>query len=105
MHVKTGDLVQVIAGKDKGKQGKILKVLRKENRVIVDGVNIITKHLKPSNINPEGGVVKTEGKIHASNVMLVDPKTKQPTRVGKEIKDGNKVRVSKKTGNVIDTDK
>ncbi|WP_423363727.1 50S ribosomal protein L24 [Mycoplasma sp. P36-A1] len=105
MHVKTGDLVQVIAGKDKGKQGKILKVITKENRVIVEGVNIITKHLKPSNVNPDGGVVKTEGKIHASNVMILDPKTNEPTRFNKEIKDGKKVRISKKTGNVIDTDK
>jgi large subunit ribosomal protein L24 len=105
MHVKRDDLVQVIAGKDKGKQGKILKVLRKEDRVIVEGVNMITKHLRPSNVNPEGGVVKTEGKIHVSNVMLVDPKTKEPTRVGIEIKDGKKIRVSKKTGNAIDSTK
>jgi len=102
MHVKRDDLVQVIAGKDKGKQGKIVKVLRSENRVIVEGVNMVTKHLKPSQANPEGGVIKTEGKIHASNVMLVDPKTNEPTRVGIEIKDGKKIRVSKKTGNAID---
>jgi len=102
MHVKRDDLVEVIAGKDKGKQGKILKVLRSENRVIVEGVNMVTKHLRPSQANPEGGVVKTEGKIHASNVMLVDPKTNEKTKTRIEFVDGKKVRVSKKTGNAID---
>jgi len=102
MHVKRDDLVQVIAGKDKGKQGKVIKVLRSENRVIVEGVNMITKHLRPSNANPEGGVIRTEGKIHASNVMLVDPKTNEPTKTRIEIQDGKKIRVSKKTGNAID---
>lgn len=104
MHVKKGDLVEVIAGKkaNKGKQGKILKVLTDENRVIVEGVNMITKHLRPSNVNPDGGTQVIEGSIHVSNVMLVDPKTKKPTRVGIEIQDGKKVRVSKKTGTVID---
>ena len=104
MHVKKGDLVQVITGKEanKGKQGKVIKVLPKENRVIVEGVNFITRHLRPSNTNPEGGIQKIEGPIDASNVMLVDPKTKKPTKVRIEIQDGKKVRVSKKTGNVIE---
>jgi large subunit ribosomal protein L24 len=104
MHIKKDDLVQVTTGKkeNKGKQGKVLSVDTKNNRVVVEGVNIITKHVRPNNINPEGGIVKKEGPIHASNVMLVDPKTNKPTRVGKEIKDGKKVRVSKKSGTVID---
>lgn len=102
MHVKKDDLVQVITGKNKGKQGKVLSVDTKSNRVVVEGVNIITKHIRPSNVNPEGGIVKKEGPIHASNVMLVDPKTNKPTRVGVEIKDGKKVRVSKKSGTPID---
>lgn len=104
MHIKKDDLVQVITGKkeNKGKQGKVLSVDTKNSRVVVEGVNIITKHIRPSNVNPEGGIVKKEGPIHASNVMLVDPKTNKPTRVGVEIKDGKKVRVSKKSGTPID---
>lgn len=100
MHVKKGDLVQVIAGKDKGKQGKILKVYLADNRVEVEGIQMITKHLKPSNSNPEGTIIKIEGKISASNVMLVDPKTKKPTRVRKEVsyemKDNKKVKTIKR---------
>ena len=104
MHIKTGDLVQVIAGKkaNKGQQGKVLKVYPKTNRVEVEGINIITKHLRPSNTNPEGGIIRVEGSIHASNVMLVDPKTKTPTRVSIEIRDGKKVRVTKKSGSVLE---
>ncbi|MDF9867553.1 large subunit ribosomal protein L24 [Bacilli bacterium PM5-3] len=104
MRIKTGDLVQIIAGKEenKGKQGKVLKVLRKENRVVVEDVNKVTKHLRPTNANPEGGTQVIEAPIHVSNVMLVDPKTKKPTRVGIEIKDGKKVRVTKKSGSVLD---
>lgn len=104
MRIKKDDLVQVTTGKkeNKGKQGKVLSVDTKNNRVVVEGVNIITKHVRPNNMNPEGGIVKKEGPIHVSNVMLVDPKTNQPTRVGVEIKDGKKVRVSKKSGTVID---
>jgi len=104
MRIKTGDLVQVITGKkeNKGKQGKVLKVLRKENRVVVEGVNMITKHLRPTNTNPDGGTQVVEGPIHVSNVMLVDPKTKGPTRVGFEFKDDKKVRVTKKSGSVLD---
>ena len=104
MHVKKGDLVEVIAGKkaNKGQQGKVLKVFTKENRVIVEGVNMITKHLRPTSANPDGGTQVIEGSIHASNVMLVDPKTKKPTRVGIEFKDGKKVRVAKKSGTIIE---
>lgn len=104
MNIRKGDLVEVIAGKkaDKKKQGKVLKVLTKKNRVIVEGVNMITKHLKPSTMNPDGGIQTIEGSIHASNVMIVDPETKKPTRVGIEFKDGKKVRVTKKSGTELD---
>lgn len=104
MRIKTGDLVQVIAGKkeNKGKQGKVLKVLKDKNRVVVEDVNMITKHLRPTQANPDGGTQRIEGSIHVSNVMLVDPKTKGPTRVGIEFRDGKKVRVTKKSGSVLD---
>lgn len=101
MHVKTGDKVKVLAGKDKGKEGVITKAFPKKDRVIVEGVNIVKKHTKPSNTNPSGGIVEKEAPIHVSNVMLIDPSTNQPTRVGYKVVDGKKVRVSKKTGETI----
>ncbi len=105
MKFKQGDLVQVVRGnsKDKGKQGKIIKTLSKENRVIVEGVKMITKHVKPSNSNTEGGIMTQEAPIHVSNIMLVDPKTKKPTRFGYTTdKDGEKVRITKKSNTIID---
>lgn len=101
MHVKTGDKVKVLAGKDKGKEGVIIKAFPKKDRVIVEGVNVVKKHTKPSNTNPSGGIVEKEAPIHVSNVMLIDPSTNQPTRVGYKVVDGKKVRVSKKTGETI----
>ena len=100
MKLKTGDKVVVIAGKDKGKEGKILHVDRKNNRVIVEGVNMISKHTKPSHQHQAGGIMKKEGSIHASNVMYLH--NGKATRLGAMIKDGKKVRVAKKTGEVID---
>ena len=100
MKLKTGDKVVVIDGKDKGKEGKILHVDRKNNRVIVEGVNMISKHTQPSMQNQQGGIVKKEGSIHASNVMYLH--NGKATRLGAMIKDGKKVRVAKKTGEVID---
>ena len=100
MRIKKDDTVIVIAGKDKGKEGKILHVDRKNNRVIVEGVNMISKHTKPSMQNQQGGIVKKEGSIHASNVMYLH--NGKATRLGAMIKDGKKVRVAKKTGEVID---
>ncbi len=97
MNFKTGDKVVVIAGKDKGKEGKILKTLRKENRVIVEGINIVKKHMK-SNGQSAGSIVEIEAPIHASNVMIVDPKTGKRTRIGHSTdKKGKKIRIAKKS--------
>lgn len=100
MRLKKGDKVVVIAGKDKGKEGKILNVDRKNNRVIVEGINMITKHVKPNAMHQQGGLVNKEGYIHASNVMYLH--NGKATRLGAMIKDGKKVRIAKKTGEVID---
>ena len=98
--IKKGDTVQIIAGKDKGQEGKVLSVNPKTNRVVVEGLNMVTKHSKPSQANPNGGIVEKEAPIDISNVMLVvGGKT---TRVGFDFKDGKKVRVAKATGKVID---
>ena len=101
MSIKKDDTVIVITGKDKGTHGKVLKAMPKENRVIVEGVNVVTKHAKAT--RKAGAEIKHfEGPIDASNVMLYDTKAKEVIKVGYQIKDGKKVRVSKKTGNVID---
>ncbi|WP_257351213.1 50S ribosomal protein L24 [Pseudalkalibacillus decolorationis] len=102
MHVKKGDKVQVISGKDKGKQGEILQALPKQNRVIVEGINVVKKHAKPSQDNPQGGILNVEAPIHASNVMAIDPKSGEPTRVGYKEEDGKKVRIAKKSGEALD---
>jgi large subunit ribosomal protein L24 len=102
LHVKKGDKVQVISGKDKGKQGVILEAYPKLNRVLVEGVNVVKKHAKPSQANPQGGILSQEAPIHASNVMPLDPKTGVPTRVGYKEVDGKKVRVAKKSGETLD---
>ena len=100
MKIKKGDMVKVIAGKDKNKEGKVLAVNNKDGKVLVEGINMLTKHTKPSAANQNGGIVHQEGYIDASNVMLLhDGKA---TRVGFEVKDGKKVRVAKATGKVID---
>lgn len=104
MYLKRLDKVQVVRGKsvDKGKVGTIKKVLTKENRVIVEGVNMVKKHLKPSATGTQGGVIEMEAPIDASNVMLLDPKTNKPTRIGYEVRDGKKIRIAKKSGEPID---
>ena len=102
MHFKTGDKVVVISGKDKGKEGKITHVLRAENRVVVEGVNIVKKHVK-GNGQTAGSINEVEAPIHASNVMIIDPKTKKPTRIGHSVnKDGKKIRVTKKSNSSLD---
>jgi len=103
IHVKKGDNVMVISGKDKGKKGRIIYAYPKEGRVLVEGVNLIKKHTRPSQANPQGGIINKESSIHSSNVMLIDPKTGEPTKIGhKVLKNGDKVRIAKKSGEVID---
>jgi large subunit ribosomal protein L24 len=102
MHVKKGDKVMVISGKDKGKTGIILEAYPKQSRVLVEGVNVVKKHSKPSQANPQGGIISQEAPVHVSNVMPIDPKTGTPTRVGYTSVDGKKVRVAKKSGQVLD---
>ena len=107
--VKSGDTVQVIAGRDKGKQGKVLKVHHKRAKVLVEGVNTVKKHVKPSQENPQGGVLSVDSPIHVSNVMIVDPKSGKPTRIGKQPKKDAKtkkvqwVRVAQKSGESLDS--
>ncbi|WP_019415634.1 50S ribosomal protein L24 [Paenisporosarcina sp. TG20] len=102
MHVKKGDKVMVISGKEKGKNGTIIAAFPKTDRVMVEGLNLVKKHLKPNQANPQGGIVSQEASIHVSNVMLIDPKSGEPTRVGYKVEDGKKVRVAKKSGETID---
>lgn len=102
LHVRKGDTVQVIAGESKGKSGKVLEILTEKNRVIVEGLNLITKHQKPSAGKPEGGIKKVEGTIHISNVALIDPATGKTTRTGRKLNEKEKLqRYSKKTGDFI----
>lgn len=98
--IKKGDTVEVIAGKDKGKRGEIIAVDRENRRVTVKDVNVVTRHKKPSMVDA-GGIIHKEQSIHASNVMLIDGSDDKPTRVGFEIRDGKKVRFSKRTGTAI----
>jgi len=107
MKIRKDDNVIVIAGNNKGKKGKVLKVFPKENRVIVEGVNIQKRHTKPNQANPQGGIIEKEASINASNVMVLDPKSNEPTRVGKKIiiddKTGKKrsARVSRASGEML----
>ena len=101
MNLKVGDKVVVIAGSSKGKEGKITKTLRNENRVIVEGVNIVKKH-KKGNGQETGGILEVEAPIHRSNVMIIDPKTKKPTRIGKKIEKDKKVRIAIKSSEKLD---
>jgi len=101
LHIRKGDTVKVISGNAKGKVAKVLEVLPKKNRAFVEGVNVVTKHIKPSAAKPEGGIEKTEASIHLSNLMVVDPANGEATRIGRKEVDGKMVRVSKKTGEVI----
>jgi large subunit ribosomal protein L24 len=100
--IKKGDRVIVLAGKDKGRQGQVIRVLPKDERVVVAGVNMVKRHTRPSQGDPQGGIKNKEAALHISNVAFVDPKSGQPTRVGFRIDDGKKVRVAKKSGEVID---
>ena len=100
LKIKTGDTVKVTAGDHKGTEGKVVRVDAEKNKAIVEGVNLVSKHEKPSAKNPQGGIVKKEAPIHISNLTLLDSKG-EATRVGYEVRDGKKVRVSKKSGEII----
>lgn len=103
LKIKKDDLVQVIAGKDKGKQGKVLRALPSENKVVVEGINIAKKAVRPTQHNPQGSISSVEAPLHVSNVALIDPSTKKPTRVGYRVKDdGTKVRVARPSGKDLD---
>ena len=102
LHIKKGDMVFVNAGEDKGKTGRVLRVLVDANRAIVEGVNMVSKHTKPNAKNPQGGIEKKEASIHLSNLNVIDPKTGKPTRIGrKKNEKGALVRYSKKSGEEI----
>ena len=102
LNIRKGDLVKVIAGDSKGQQGKVLEVITKDSRILVEGANMVSKHKKPSAANPNGGINKQEAPIHISNLMLVDPKTGNPTRVSRtRSEDGKLVRIAKKSGEEI----
>jgi large subunit ribosomal protein L24 len=104
MSIRKNDQVVVRAGKDRGKKGRVLSVVPGKNRVIVEGVNVIKRHTRPNpQKNIKGGIVEREAPIHASNVMLLDPDTNEPTRVGKKVlSDGSRVRIGRKSGAVVD---
>jgi large subunit ribosomal protein L24 len=102
LHIRKGDTVKVLAGDDKLKTGKVLEVFADKNRAIVEGINMVTKHQKPSAGKPEGGIKKMEGTIHISNLMLVEPSNNKPTRTGRKLNEKGKLqRYSKKTGEFI----
>jgi large subunit ribosomal protein L24 len=101
--IRKGDTVLVLTGTDKGRRGEVLRVLPKVNRALVQGINVATKHVKPKGIGQPGGIVQEEATIHMSNLMLIDPKSEKPTKVGYRALDGGtKVRVAKATGEVIE---
>jgi len=101
LKIKSGDIVRVIAGDHKGSEGKVVRVYREKNKAVVEGVNMVSKHTKPSAKNPQGGIVKKEAPIHVSNLALVDAKTKTTTKVGFRMEGDKKVRFSKKSNQVI----
>ena len=100
--IKKGDKVVVLSGKDKGKHGEVVRAMPKDNKVIVSGVNVAVRHRKPSQTNPQGGLERREAPLHVSKVALEDPKTGKPTRVRFEERDGKKVRVAVRSGEMID---
>ena len=102
-HVRKGDTVMVVAGKERGKRGRVLRVIPEKNRVVVERVNMIKKHQRPTQRIRQGGIIEREGPIHLSNVMLLDPTSGKPTRIGMRVlSDGTKARVARKSGEIID---
>jgi len=101
LKIKSGDVVKVIAGDHKGSEGKVLRVIRDKNKAVVEGVNLVSKHTKPSAKNPQGGIVKKEAPMHISNLSLIDPKSKEATKVGYKVEGDKKIRFSKKSNQVL----
>ena len=102
-HVRKGDTVVVVAGKERGKRGRVLRVIPDKNRVVIERINMIKKHERPTQKLRQGGIIEREGAIHLSNVMLVDPTSGKPTRIGmRALSDGKKVRIARKSGEIID---
>ncbi|MEL6193959.1 MAG: 50S ribosomal protein L24 [Bacteroidota bacterium] len=103
LHIRKGDTVRVLSGRDRGKEGEVMVVMPKEGKAIVQGINMVSKHTRPNQQNPNGGILQQEAPITVSKLMLIDPKTKQPTRVGRVKNENGKgwVRVSKKSGEII----
>ncbi len=103
LHIRKGDTVRVLSGRDRGKEGEVMVVMPKEGKAIVQGINMVSKHTRPNQQNPNGGILQQEAPIYVSKLMLIDPKTKQPTRVGRVKNENGKgwVRVSKKSGEII----
>lgn len=102
IHIKKGDTVQVITGEYKGQKGRVLDIIVKKNRVLVEGINMVSKHAKPNAENPQGGIIKKEAPVHISNLMVVDSSSGEPTKIGRRLNDNNKlVRYSKKSGEEI----
>jgi len=99
--IRKGDRVVVLSGKDKGREGEVVRAMPKDGKVVVQGVNMISRHTKPTQADPEGGIKRREAPIHVSNVAIKDPKTGKPARVGFEVRDGKKVRVLKGSGEVL----
>lgn len=102
LHIKKGDTVFVVTGEYKGQKGRVLEVIRKTNKAIVEGINLISKHTKPNSKHPQGGIIKKEAPVHLSNLMLVDPSSGEPTRIGRKVSEKNKLyRYSTKSGEEI----
>ncbi len=102
LHIKKGDTVKVLSGDNKGREGKVLEIITDKDKAVVEGVNLVSKHTKPNAKHPQGGIIKKEAPIHVSNLMLVDPATGKPTKVGRKINsEGKLVRYSKKSGEEI----
>ena len=99
--IRKGDTVVVLTGKDKGKTGEVTRSMPKDNKVVVSGINVHARHRKPSQLNPQGGIERKEAPLHVSNVAIADPKTGAPTRVRFETRDGKKVRIAAKSGELI----
>ena len=99
--IRKGDTVVVLSGKDKGRKGEVTRVIPKDDKVVVSGVNVHVRHRKPSQVNPQGGLERKEAPLHISNVAVADPKSGEPTRVRFEVRDGKKVRVAAKSGELI----